>query len=302
MHCPSCGSERIKKKGQRGNRQRYKCNACGHYWTEGEKNILGEIASRYSPKELESLARGNGLGQVRERPVVNFEGEEVAIGFFTDSHIGEESFDDSLWYSFIEECAREKVNMILCAGDIHEGMSNRPEQIYHLKDFGYSAQMDHAEKLFRATSIPIKAIDGNHDRWGIKSGGIFAVRDLANRMPGHFEFLGSDCGDVEINGTIWRLHHGEDGSAYALSYRVQKIVESFTGGDKPNVLLTGHDHKAGYFFERNVHCILGGALSYQSAWMRSTRKACHTGFHILRARIRDGQIIRMSPTFYPFYS
>lgn len=264
--------------------------------------LYKKLCERFSPAELAAIANGKALNPSGiARPVIDFDGEEVCIGFVTDTHIGGKEFDDSLWYSFIAECEREGVDMILHAGDVHEGMSNRGDQVYGLEDIGVSAQMDHARKLFRSTDIPIKVIDGNHDRWGIKSNGLFMVRDLCRNLD-HVEFIGCDIGDVIINGSRWMLWHGEDGSSYATSYRVQKIIESFTGGNKPSVLLCGHTHKQGYFFERNVHAVSGGALSYQSDWMRSTRKACHTGFHIIRARIKDGQIVRFSPTFYPFYN
>jgi predicted phosphodiesterase len=269
---------------------------------EKPDSLMRKILDRYNENELRQLANGESFNpSAIPRPVITFDGEEVIIGFCTDTHIGEESFNDSLWLSFIQECKREKVSMIVHAGDVHEGMSNRPDQVYHLQDIGSSAQMDHAERLFGMTDIPIKVIDGNHDRWGIKSSGLFMVRDLANRMPGHVEFLGSDSGYFFINGTRWMLWHGEDGSSYATSYRLQKLIEAFTGGDKPQVLLAGHTHKEISMMERNVHVVSGGALSYQSSWMKSTRKACHTGFHIIRATIRDNQIVRFSPTFYPFY-
>lgn len=263
--------------------------------------LVKKILAKYSTDELRAIANGSMINP-RSIPVpkYNFSGEEVTIGFFTDTHIGEVSFHDELWEAFIDECKAEGVELILGAGDIHEGMSNRPDQVYHLTDIGASAQMDHAERLFKMTDIPIKIIDGNHDRWGIKSNGLFMVRDLAKRME-HVEFIGCDVGEVIINGTRWMLWHGEDGSSYATSYRVQKIIESFTGGDKPHVLLCGHTHKQIAMFERNIHAVSGGALSYQSAWMRATRKSCHTGFWIIRATIRDNQIVRFSPTWYPIY-
>jgi predicted phosphodiesterase len=191
--------------------------------------------------------------------------------------------------------------MILHAGDVHEGMSNRPDQVYHLTDIGASAQMDHAERLFQMTDLPIKVIDGNHDRWGIKSNGLFMVRDLAARMPEHVEFLGSDVGEVVINGTRWMLWHGEDASSYATSYRVQKIIEAFSLSSVPDVLLCGHTHKSVVLYERGVCAISGGALSYQSNWMRSKRLSCHTGFYIIKARIKSGKIVYIEPRWYPFY-
>lgn len=266
---------------------------------EGNDALVQKILARYAPAELRAIANG-GLVKPSRRAVYDFTGEEITIGFCTDTHIGESSFSDALWEAFIVECEREKCAMILHAGDVHEGMSNRPDQVYSLTDLGVSAQMNHAERLFKMTEIPIKVIDGNHDRWGIKSNGLFMVRDLTERLP-HVEFLGCDSGEVVINGTRWMLWHGEDGSSYATSYRVQKLIEAFTGGDKPHVLLCGHTHKQISMFERNVHAVSGGALSYQSKWMKSTKKACHTGFWIIKATIRKGQIVKFSPTWYPIY-
>lgn len=320
MHCPICGSERTKKKGTQRGHQRYQCRDCGRKFQgieyapedvafrpkgmqlRGNADILQQIDKRYSPEELRLIASGRGINPAQaSRPVVNFTGDQVTIGYFTDPHIGSRFFDDYMWHSFLAECRAQNVQRILFTGDLIEGMSNRPDQIYSLTDIGFSAQMEHAERLLLESEFPIDAIDGNHDRWGIKSGGVFAVRDIAKRVPG-MTFLGHDCADVVINGTTWRLWHGEDGSSYATSYRIQKIIESFTGGDKPNVLLCGHTHKQAYIFERNVHAVSGGALSMQSDWMRSKRLSNHAGFHILRATIRDGEIVSFSPTFYPFYS
>lgn len=305
MNCPKCKSSHIKRKGIRNDKQRFFCHECGQYWQTGTNkpngDILRQLSNRFSEDELRTIARGKGLNPHHvERPSIDFEGEDVSIGFCTDTHIGEVSFNDSLWYSFIDECQREKVSLIAHAGDLIDGMSNRPDQVYHLTDIGFSAQMQHAEKLLDYSPIPIVAISGNHDRYAVKSGGLFVLPDLAGRVK-NMTYLGSDVGNFNVNGTDWMLWHGEDGSSYATSYRVQKIVESFTGGEKPHVLLCGHTHKQVYIFERNVHCVSGGALSYQSSWMKSTRKACHTGFHIIKARIADGEIKRFSVTWYPFY-
>ena len=312
MTCPQCGGTKTRKKGIRSGRQRFRCNTCG-FWFQVVENdpkgstfrdnadLLQQISRRYSGEELRAIASGRGINPVqRAHPVLTFEGEEVTIGFATDTHIGSVFFHDYLWLSFLKECERQRVQRILFTGDLIEGMSNRPDQVYSLEDVGFSRQMDHAARLLKMSPIPIDAIDGNHDRWGLKSGGVFAVKDVADRVP-NMTFLGHDCADVIINDTKWRLWHGEDGASYATSYRIQKIIESFTGGDKPQVLLCGHTHKQAYIFERNVHAVSGGALSCQSDWMRSKRLANHTGFHIIRATIRDGEIVSFSPTFYPFY-
>lgn len=305
IECQDCGSTDLRKKGMRNGLQRYRCNTCGA-WTkdalEGKIDpVVAQIAKRFTPDELRALAKGWGFTRPHaERPAVSFSGDKFIFAHVTDTHIGEESFQDYLWTDFIDECRVRKVQAIFHSGDIIEGMSNRPDQVYHLTDVGFTAQMDHAVKLLGLADIPIYAIDGNHDRWGIKSGGLMVGQEIARRCP-HVQFIGNDCGDVEINNTVWRLWHGEDGSSYATSYRIQKIIESFTGGDKPHVLLAGHTHKYCKIFERNIWALSGGALSYQSSWMRATRKPCHTGFIIGEATINNGEIVAFSDTFYPYY-
>ena len=310
MKCPRCDSTRPPaNKGIKRGKRDYQCRDCGHYFSVAPEaqspNLppdLAEIQKRFSPEELRLLARGRLLNpEQQSRPVLSFDGDEVVFGFCTDSHWGSKYSPEAYWDAFLEECDKQKVQAILHAGDVTEGMSNRPDQIYSLTHVGYSAQIDFAVEQFRKTDLPIYVIDGNHDRWGIKSGGVMVVHDIAARCS-NVHYLGHDEADIPVNGTIWRLWHGEDGSSYATSYRLQKIVESWTGGTKPHVLLTGHTHKQGFFFERNVQIVSGGALCRQSAWMRAKKLANHDGFWILRSTISGGEIKSFSPTWYPFYN
>jgi predicted phosphodiesterase len=266
-----------------------------------QENItIKKLLEKFTPQELKAIADGKSLDTRKTKEKVTFDSDQVTICYVTDTHWGAMHSPIEWWDSVLEECHRMDVEMILHGGDLIEGMSNRPDQVYGLTHIGFSAQMDLAEELLAMSELPIYIIDGNHDRWGIKSGGIFAVKDVAARLE-HVTFLGHDEGDLEINGTIWRMWHGEDGSSYATSYRLQKVIESFTGGEKPNVLLAGHVHKQGYFFERNIHAVSGGALCKQSSWMRSKRLANHSGFHIIKAGIADGEIKWFEPRWYPFY-
>ena len=263
--------------------------------------IWKKLTDRLTLAEIKAFANGVTLNPNEgEQPIIDFDCEEVTIGYCTDTHIGSIDFKDYLWESFLAECDKQQVSMILHSGDLIEGMSNRPDQVYNLEDIGYSAQMDHAERLISMTDLPIYIVDGNHDRWGIKSGGIFVVKDLAGRIP-NLHFIGHDNGDIIINNTKWRLWHGEDGSSYATSYRVQKVIESLPTDNKPDVLLCGHTHKMVSLYTRGVNAVSGGALSFQSSWMRSKKLECHTGFYILKAGIKDGKIIYMEPRWYPLH-
>jgi len=87
---------------------------------------------------------------------------------------------------------------------------------------------------------------------------------------------------TEHGSSVIRLFHpGGGSSSYALSYQLQKIVESLTGGDKPAMLLCGHFHKSNYFMVRNVHCISAGCIMDQSAFMRKKHIEAHVAFWIV---------------------
>lgn len=179
-------------------------------------------------------------------------------------------------------------------------MSNRPDHIYELLKIGYTDQKQYAIDLLTQIDIPIYAISGNHDRYFIKSCGADICSDIGKEIK-NFSFIGHDEGDIKIKDIKIKLWHGEDGNSYAISYRLQKIVEAFTGGEKPSILLAGHTHKYGKFFIRHIHTLGTGAISKQSKWMRSKRLENHTGFGIIKFKMNKMGISQLTDTFYPFY-
>jgi predicted phosphodiesterase len=263
--------------------------------------VLQELKEKYSDGELRSILKGHGIGE-KDRPAVavNFGGKTVKFWFATDLHIGSEVYQEAFLDSVIEEAAGFGAEFGVIAGDVTEGLSTRPGHVYELTHIGYAAQLKYAVEQLGKWQGKLYCIDGNHDRWYLKSNGAIIVEDICRQLPDAV-FLGHDEGDIDVNGIKLRLFHGEDSSSYATSYRIQKLVESYTGGDKPNVLLVGHTHKQGYFFERHIHCVSGGALSTQSRWMRSKRMANHAGFWLIEMTVNGGDVSRFKVEWFPFY-
>jgi hypothetical protein len=138
--------------------------------------------------------------------------------------------------------------------------------------------------------------------WFIKSNGANIVKAIDDAVE-NFHFLGHDEADISLKGkAVLKLWHGGDGNSYSLSYRLQKIIESLSGGEKPNVLIAGHVHKYVSIFERNVFAISVGALERQTAWMRGKRIAAHVGFVIADYWVNDKGVCKMTHTWYPFYT
>jgi len=83
---------------------------------------------------------------------------------------------------------------------------------------------------------------------------------------------------------------------------MQKLMESFGGGEKPEILAEGHYHKALYMFNRNIHGIESGTMCDQTGWMRGKKIPAHTGFWILDIyHAKKGGVERINPQFVPLY-
>jgi predicted phosphodiesterase len=266
--------------------------------------LLVKIRDIYTDSELQAIAKGGRLLPGAEKvPIINFDGKHIKIGCITDTHIGSLFFDERRLQQAFDEFKKEKVDFIVHAGDVTEGMSNRAGHVYELSAIGYEQQKELAVSLFSEwTDTDIYAIDGNHDRWFIKSNGAHIVKDIDREIK-NFHFIGHDEGDISLKGkTTIKLWHGEDGSSYALSYRLQKILESLSGGEKPSIMITGHVHKYVKIFERNVHCVSVGTLQRQTKWMRGKRISAHVGFVIVDVWINYEGVAKFRDTWYPFYT
>jgi len=266
------------------------------------KALLLRLKERFTDAELRAIADSGTTTKASGKiETLNLDGDVFKLGYMACTHFGSKFFHEYHFFTALEMFEKENVDFIAHAGDVTEGMSNRDGHYLECTHLGYDAQKDYSISLMKQTNKPWKMIDGNHDRWYAKSSGAFIVKDICEALPSA-TFLGSDEGDIYLNKAKIRLWHGEDGSCYAISYRLQKLIESFSGGDKPAVLIAGHVHKYGKFFIRNVHALGAGCIQLQSAWMRSKRLEAHPGFGILELCISDGEVKWLKDLFVPFYN
>ena len=118
-----------------------------------------------------------------------------------------------------------------------------------------------------------------------------------NKKPTEFNYKGNIyCCEVP-NGLIYVRKNGKcfwSHNSYALSYRVQKIIESLSGGEKPDIMICGHTHKYVKIFERNVHAISAGCLEAQTSWMRGKKIAAHVGFAVIDVWVNDSGICKLN--------
>lgn len=233
----------------------------------------------------------------------DFGSKHVKIGVIGDTHIGHKMFDEEFFMKAVSYFNKEKVSAVYHVGDILEGMSGREGHIYELTKIGFQSQIKYASELFNEFKVPVFGITGNHDQWYLKknNAGVDVGSELEKSVK-KFTYLGMNEADVFLNGKIkMKLFHPNDGSAYATSYKIQKLMESFGEGEKPHLLFEAHYHKALYIFNRNIHGFESGTLMGQSEFMRLKKIPAHKGFWCVDLWIGDKSIERLKPEFLAKY-
>jgi len=247
-----------------------------------KRQTLEEIVQNMDESDRQVLHKQlSGVkGRSGGRFTHNFSNKHVRIGVMGDMHIGHKTFDPVLADKAFKFYKQEGVDAIYQVGDILEGMSGRPGHIYELDQVGFNAQINYAEQILNRTELPIFGITGNHDQWYLKKHdmGVDVGEELEARV-GHYNYLGMNEADVDLaKGVTMKLFHPNDGSAYATSYKLQKLVESFPESEKPQLVFEGHYHKAMYANMRDTHAYEAGCLCDQSEFMRLKKLQNHKGF------------------------
>lgn len=267
--------------------------------------LYAKLKQRYTTKELEQIARGEGIQKSYiPYPEIHLTGRHHRMVVMSDTHIGS-IYSPPEWHDVVADFVNDPANRIECVlhcGDIVEGLKigRAGTQIYELSELGFDAQRQRAVELMSKYSKPIYIISGNHDMYFKEYAGANIVQSICDAVP-NMTYIGHDSADIKVDGCIIRLFHGQDGSAYSLGYRLQKLVESYTGGQKPNILLAGHVHKYVHIFERNIQAVSVPCMQMQTSFMRGRKLAAHTGFLVIDFEVNDGNISSFSVQLFPFY-
>lgn len=315
-HGLTCGGQYLKRLNQKGS-----CIAHGHTFSlintsdpspsRSERIIVQKdptmerLRKRYSESEIEAIVRGEGIERKRIIfPEIKLHGRHHRFVVMSDTHIGS-VYSPEEWHDIVSEYVNNNdIEAVFHCGDLVEGMKiNRiGTQIYELSEIGYEAQKAKALQLLSKYVTPIYIISGNHDFYYQEYAGANIIKSLSDSLD-NLTYIGHDSADIDIDGAIIRLFHGGDGSnSYAVSYRLQKLCEAITGGNKPNILLAGHVHKFCYIFERNIHAISVPCMQMQTDFMRGKKLAAHTGFLELEFDVDEGTVCNLGVKYFPFYA
>lgn len=235
------------------------------------------------------------------------------FGFSSDEHLGSRYYRDDCHQDLFDKFAAAGIRHVLNTGNWIDGETtfNRHDLDVH----GWQNQVEFLVANYpQRDGIKTYAITGeDHEGWITRREGIDIGRyaELAMRDAGRHDWV--NLGFMESwvrlvhretgKSTHMLLTHPGGGSAYAVSYRPQKIVESLSGGSKPAVLLIGHYHKLSYNYFRNVHVVQCGTLCEQSLFMRKHSIEAHVGGGIIEFQQdpATGAIVRFRSEFFNYF-
>ena len=221
-----------------------------------------------------------------------------------DTQLGSKYAQISHLKSFYELCASEGIKDVYHTGDVTDGLKMRSGHEYELyKTSADDMVQDVIENYPRIKGITTHFITGNHDASIYKQVGYDIGNTITEKRP-DMKYLGRDCALIFLTPNCkLELRHPWDGTAYALSYKPQKMIEAMESDSKPNILAIGHYHKAEYMFYRNVHCLQTGCFQGQTPYTRGKGISVHMGGWIVTIHVdKNGTITRFGSEFVPYYS
>lgn len=212
---------------------------------------------------------------ILEAPEVNLnvKTNTITFGLIGDTHFNSKYIQLTYLNDFYNQCTAQEITDVYHVGDIDEGEMMRPGHAY--ENYKQGAD-DHILEIVKnypyRKGVTTHFITGNHDASFRKSCGLDIGKQIATKRS-DMNYLGRDVANINITDKItMQLRHPWSASAYALSYRPQKIVESMEAAclDKPDILCIGHYHKMEYLFYHGVHVFQTGC--FQSATPFTTGK------------------------------
>lgn len=245
---------------------------------------LHEFNGKWSVEKAPAL-RPTGANARYEMTSTN--DNKFVFGFVTDNHLGSKYARLDVLNDMYDRFAARGITTVFNAGNYIDGEARFNK--FDLEIHGMDAQLKFLAKNYpQRKGITTRFIAGDdHEGWYGQREGIDIGRWTEHVMKEHgredFIYLGfmeADIGLVNANtgrSAVCRVVHPGGGSSYAISYSMQKLVESYEGGDKPAVVLGGHYHKQEILNYRNVWIVQGGTTEDQTPFMRKKKLEAHVG-------------------------
>jgi predicted phosphodiesterase/biotin operon repressor len=282
------------------------CNLTGKHYSD----ILTEIDKlKLQGYDIANLAGKFWLSTIKRtednKHELLWDGTElIRFGVVSDTHMGSTYEQNTFLHQLYDFYASEGIATVFHAGDISEGYyTNRQEQIYQLHAYGEDQQAEYIIKHYpKREGMTTHFITGNHDFTHMRNGGANIGKHIALERKDMI-YLGADRAVINLTPNFKiELRHPGNGTSYADSYQLQKLIEAISGGDKPNAIFVGHYHKYNTTFYRNVFGFLCPAVQWQSPFMLSKNLRADVGGLMVEAWVdKTGTIKRLRHEMIPLF-
>jgi predicted phosphodiesterase len=259
-------------------------------------------------KEVFKLKRERGILQkhitdTKKRKAIehHFSGRHAKIGIISDTHKGSLYDNQHLEDEIIKYFNKEKVDVVYHCGDLVDGEKMYKGHEYEIRIHGADAQVKNFVDNFPLIKSKGHFILGSHDSCYWKTDGHDIGKTIAEKRS-DLEYLAQDQATIEIKpGVKIALIHPGGGTAYAVSYKSQKLVESFSGGEKPNIILCGHFHKFDHLFYRNIQAFQVPTTQSQTPFMKRKPTPAIMGGLVLDIWFDKKGITKLKSEYLPYY-
>ncbi|MGE0737452.1 MAG: helix-turn-helix domain-containing protein [Alphaproteobacteria bacterium] len=236
------------------------------------------------------------------------------FGAVSDNHLGSKYERLDVLHDLYDRFAARGITRVFNAGNWIDGEARFNK--FDIHTHGMDAQLAYLAKHYpQRPGITTYAVTGDdHEGWYAQREGVdigrYAERvmraagrtDWVNLgyMEAHVSLVNAKTGARAVMAVV----HPGGGSAYALSYSIQKTIESLDGGEKPAVGLYGHYHKQWAGNIRNVWCLQTGCTEDQTPFMRKKKLEAHVGGAIveLEQDARSGAIVGFTPKMIRYFN
>ncbi len=215
-----------------------------------------EILIEHDHVGIESNVYDQRIHDVGVPPVV---GETQRVAVISDLHYGSKFCLRAQIAEFVHYAYSIGVRNILGPGDNLDGCYRHG--IWELSHHGLDAQAgDMFDNLPQLDGLNYHTVTGNHDETFEDTCGIHAGPFMQNFFAGRgrsdLHYHGRRAAWINVQGALFHLWHPRGSASYAKSYKLQKKIESYSVGLKPQVTLVGHFHQFAQVAERGVHGFL----------------------------------------------
>ncbi len=236
------------------------------------------------------------------------------FGFSSDQHLCSKYERLDVLNDLYDKFADRGITHVFNGGNWIDGEARFNK--HDLKVAGLGNQLTHLVDHYpQRDGIVTYAVAGDdHEGWYGQNAGTDIGKQAASEMKdagrsdwvnlGYMEAF-IELVDAESNrSTHMLVMHPGGGSAYAHSYKPQKIVESFQGGEKPSFLLIGHYHKLSFNVIRNVFAVQSGTTQDQTPFMRKKGIDAHVGGGIakLTQDPYTGALVACQVEFFQYFN